>query len=142
VAFTALKWVGALYLTYLGIQMLRSSFDNKALLQTPQHLPSAGLRQVFLQGVLTNALNPKVAMFFLAFLPQFVDATAPSKFVAFITLGLVFDTVGTTWNVAVAWFAGRLARSNAYACLKAWLERAIGALFIGVGIKLALAERP
>lgn len=142
VAFAALKWVGALYLTYLGIQMLRSSFDNKAPLKTPQPLPSAGLRQIFLQGVLTNALNPKVAMFFLAFLPQFVDATAPSKVVAFITLGLVFDAVGTTWNIAVAWFAGRLAKSSAYACLKTWLERAIGALFVGVGIKLALAERP
>src|SRR5262245_52058430 len=72
VAFTVLKWVGAAYLIYLGIQLLRSSLLPKPALTT---LPiSNGLRSAFLQGILTNALNPKVAVFFLAFLPQFVDA--------------------------------------------------------------------
>jgi RhtB (resistance to homoserine/threonine) family protein len=141
-AFTVLKWIGAAYLTYLGIQMLRSSFQNKRPLKTPTPLLSNGLRQIFLQGVLTNALNPKVAVFFLAFLPQFVDVDAPAKVAALITLGLLFDAVGTTWNIVVAWFAGRFAASNAYVHLRAWLERAIGALFVLVGIKLALAERP
>jgi RhtB (resistance to homoserine/threonine) family protein len=140
-AFTVLKWIGAGYLTYLGIQMLRSSFvNNRSAVATPQPLPSCNIRQVFLQGVLTNALNPKVAVFFLAFLPQFVDADAPSKVGSFITLGLLFDTVGTAWNIAVAWFAGSLAMTHAYVCMKAWLERAIGAIFVLVGIKLALAE--
>jgi threonine/homoserine/homoserine lactone efflux protein len=141
-AFTVLKWIGAAYLMYLGIQMLRSSFQNKRPLKTPTPLLSNGLRQIFLQGVLTNALNPKVAVFFLAFLPQFVDVDAPAKVAALFTLGLLFDAVGTTWNIVVAWFAGRFAASIAYVHLRAWLERAIGGLFVLVGIKLALAERP
>jgi threonine/homoserine/homoserine lactone efflux protein len=61
---------------------------------------------LFIQGVLTNALNPKVAVFFLALLPQFIDTDAPSKVAAFVTLGLLFDATGTVWNLGVAWFAG------------------------------------
>src|SRR5262249_9332595 len=140
-AFSLLKWIGAVYLTYLGIQMLRASFvNNGSALKAPPPLASCNMRQVFLQGVLTNALNPKVAVFFLAFLPQFVDADAPSKVASFIALGLLFDAVGTAWNICVAWFAGSFATTQAYVCIKAWLERAIGAIFILVGIKLALAE--
>ena len=141
VAFAVLKWVGAAYLAYLGLQLLRSSFlSPPPAVALP--LLSNGLRQVFLQGVLTNALNPKVAMFFLAFLPQFVDADAPSKVASLITLGLLFNLVGTIWNVGVAWFAARLATANAYVGAKAWLERTIGTLFVFVAIKLALTERP
>jgi len=141
-AFTVLKWIGAAYLMYLGIQMLRSSFEGKPVLERPQPLPSDCLRQIFLQGVLTNALNPKVAVFFLAFLPQFVDADAPAKIAGLIALGLLFNAMGTTWNVAVAWFAGRAATTRVYGHLKTWLERTIGSLFLFVGIRLALAERP
>lgn len=141
-AFTVLKWIGALYLTYLGIQMLRASFKGEARLVTFQPLPACDLRQVFLQGVLTNVLNPKVAVFFLAFLPQFVSPDAPAKVVAFITLGLLFDAVGTAWNIAVACFAGRLAASSIYGRWKRGLERTIGALFVLAGVKLALTERP
>jgi RhtB (resistance to homoserine/threonine) family protein len=140
-AFTALKWIGAAYLTWLGIQMLRSSFERKPRSQPQLSSPPGSVRQVFLQGVLTNALNPKVAAFFVAFLPQFVDADAPSKVASFVTLGLMFNVVGTTWNIAVAWFAGKFATSNTYSGLKAWLERVIGTLFVVVGIKLALSER-
>jgi threonine/homoserine/homoserine lactone efflux protein len=143
-AFTILKWAGAIYLVYLGVQMLRSSFARSraaGAVEAAAPLPPSGLGQVFLQGVLTNALNPKVAVFFLAFLPQFVDADAPSKVAAFIVLGLLFDAVGTAWNLAVAWAAGVFAASSAYGRLAAWLERAIGALFVAVGIRLALAER-
>jgi len=87
-------------------------------------------------------LNPKVAAFLLAFLPQFVDADAPSKVAAFITLGLIFNATGTAWNIAVAWFAGRVGRSPGYARATVWLERAIGVLFLGIGAKLVFAERP
>jgi threonine/homoserine/homoserine lactone efflux protein len=61
---------------------------------------------------------------------------------AFITLGLVFNATGTAWNIAVAWFAGIVGRSTGYARGKVWLDRAIGVLFLGIGVKLALAERP
>src|SRR5262245_25898618 len=141
VAFTVLKWIGAAYLIYLGIQLLRSSLLPKPATTTLPKL-SDGLRSAFLHGILTNALNPKVAVFFLAFLPQFVDADAPSKITSFITLGLLFNAIGTAWNVGVAWFAGKFATSKAYVRMKAWLERAVGALFVLVGIRLALTEQP
>jgi len=140
-AFSLLKWVGALYLIYIGIQILRTSIRTTTRQEHSQTLPLVPLRQIFTQGVLTNALNPKVAIFFLAFLPQFVDADAPSKVAAFITLGLVFNATGTAWNITVAWFAGIVGRSPGYARAKVWLERAIGALFLGIGVKLAFAER-
>jgi threonine/homoserine/homoserine lactone efflux protein len=141
-AFSVLKWIGALYLIYIGIQILRKSTPKPTRQEQSQTFLPAALRQIFAQGVLTNALNPKVAMFFLAFLPQFVDAEASSKVAAFVTLGLIFNVMGTTWNIAVAWSVGKLAGLTGYARAKAWLERAIGALFIGIGIRLAFAERP
>jgi RhtB (resistance to homoserine/threonine) family protein len=141
-AFAVLKWLGAAYLTYLGVQMLRASMKPESPATMLQPPTSDRLRHVFLQGVLSNALNPKVAVFFLAFLPQFVDAEATSKVASFITLGLIFNGVGTTWNIAVACFAARLARSNRYGQAKAWLQRAIGALFVLVGVRLALADPP
>src|SRR5262245_46415777 len=126
-AFSLLKWIGAAYLTYLGIQMLRASFvNNGSALETPQPLASCNMHQVFLQGVLTNALNPKVAVFFLAFLPQFVDADAPSKAASFIALGLLFDALGTAWNIFVAWFAGSFAASHAYVCINDVLDDVSG----------------
>ena len=144
-AFTALKWAGAIYLVYIGVAMLRASVrQSTGPVTTADATPlstSPSLRQIFWQGALTNALNPKVAIFFLAFLPQFVDADAPSKIAAFLTLGLLFDAVGTTWNIIVAWLAGRFAASSASASVRTWLERAVGALFVGVGVKLALSER-
>src|SRR5580704_19226624 len=95
------------------------------------------LRTVFWQGFLTNALNPKVAMFFLAFLPQFIRADAPSKPLAFVALGLVFNLNGTIWNLGVAAFAARLAATRPYARARLWLERVIGGLFILLGMRLA-----
>lgn len=138
-AFTAVKWVGALYLIYLGIQTVRATFGSAPVAAPVVAVSSASLGQIFRQGVLTNALNPKVAIFFLAFLPQFVDADAPSKAMAFVSLGLIFDTVGTLWNVLVALAAGWLATKAPSLRLKLWLERGIGALFVGVGVKLALS---
>jgi threonine/homoserine/homoserine lactone efflux protein len=100
------------------------------------------MRVAFAQGVLTNVLNPKVALFFLAFLPQFVDADAPYKLVAFLFLGLVFNVNGTLWNLFVAWSAaslgGRVASRGRGAT---WLSRTAGAAFVLLGVKLALSER-
>ena len=97
VAFTVVKWAGAAYLCFIGIQLL---------LSRPGAMPSAdaapasdeiSLRQVFWQGALTNVLNPKVALFFLAFLPQFVAADSPHKAAAFVLLGLIFIFNGMLW---------------------------------------------
>jgi RhtB (resistance to homoserine/threonine) family protein len=141
-AFAALKWIGAIYLVYIGIQLLRTPTEPKSRADTLLALPTVPLRQLFIQGFLSNALNPKVAVFFLAFLPQFVDSDSPYKPAAFIILGLLFNVLGTMWNLGVAWCSGIVAASNAYGRLKVWLERTIGAVLVGVGIRLALAERP
>jgi len=139
-AFTAVKLIGAAYLIYLGVSLWRSGPRPRAAGR-----PSASrapLRVVFAQGVLTNVLNPKVALFFLAFLPQFVDANAPYKLVAFLFLGLVFNFNGTLWNLFVAWSAAKVgARVAARGRAAAWLSRIAGAAFVALGVKLALSER-
>jgi threonine/homoserine/homoserine lactone efflux protein len=138
-AFAVVKWAGAAYLVWTGITMLRARAGGGA------GAPPPGGRGGVWQGALTNALNPKVALFFLAFLPQFVDAGAGSQAVAFVVLGLLFTLSGTLVNVIVALLAGSLARAFAGGGpggrVGPWLQRAAGALFIGLGVRLALAER-
>jgi threonine/homoserine/homoserine lactone efflux protein len=134
-AFTALKWLGAGYLLYVGVSFLLS---RPRLPTTSASLPPAPLSTVFLQGLLTNVLNPKVALFFLAFLPQFIAPDAPSKALSFLFLGLVFNFNGTLWNLFVAWGAARVATQlGASGRSATWLARAVGAMFIYFGIKLA-----
>jgi threonine/homoserine/homoserine lactone efflux protein len=141
-AFSALKWVGAIYLMYLGLSLLVSSLrPSPDVTPTPCDAPPISLRSCFAQGFLTNLLNPKVAVFFLAFLPQFVDQDAPGKAVAFVLLGLTFNVTGTVWNLIVAYWADRLGRSSAAGAGKRWLDRAVGGVFVVVGARLAWAER-
>ncbi len=137
-AFTVVKFVGAAYLLYVGVGLIRSSGAASAGTVTDNRTLS--LRGVFLQGFFTNVLNPKVALFFLAFLPQFVASDAPSKPLAFLLLGIIFDFNGTIWNLFVAWSASRLSRLAPSAAFKTWFNRCVGCLFIGVGIRLALAR--
>ena len=133
-AFTILKWIGATYLVYVGVSLLRA---RPAIHQPAPTLRVAGLRNVFLQGFLTNVLNPKVVLFFLAFLPQFVDPGASNKALAFLFLGLVFNFNGTLWNLFVAWSAARVVnRLNVSGRLVLALSRTIGALFVYLGIRL------
>jgi len=137
-AFTLVKWAGAAYLCFLGVRMLLS----QAAAGDPASASGAvSLRQVFLQGALTNVLNPKVALFFLAFLPQFVDADSPHKAAAFLLLGLVFICNGTLWCLGVAAFAARAAgrvRHSGRALL--WINRTLGGLFVYLGVRVALLQ--
>ncbi|MCX7320629.1 MAG: LysE family translocator [Hyphomicrobiales bacterium] len=140
VAFTAVKWLGAAYLIYTGIQMLRTRPSAETIGEAGVK-PAISLSQVFWQGVFTNALNPKVALFFLAFLPQFVDADAPHKALAFILLGMMFIGTGTVWCLWVAVFAARAARrvrQSGPALI--WINRALGGVFIYLGIRVALLD--
>ena len=98
--------------------------------------------RVFWQGFLTNILNPKVALFFLAFLPQFIGVGAGSKTISFLFLGLIFDIVGTAWNLLVACVAAHVAtRIQRVSSLRLWIDRALGATFIYVGFRLASPQR-
>ena len=139
-AFTVIKLLGAAYLVYVGIALLLSSstpFDSAAATR----LAPASLRSVFMQGFLTNVLNPKVALFFLAFLPQFVESDAANKPLAFLFLGLLFNVNGTLWNLFVAWSAARMTsglRRSATA-LK-WFNRCVGGIFVALGVRLALTH--
>jgi threonine/homoserine/homoserine lactone efflux protein len=137
-AFTVLKLIGAAYLLYVGVGLIRSA--GAATRPAAPQSRELSMRSVFLQGFLTNVLNPKVALFFLAFLPQFVASDAPSKPLAFLVLGVIFDFNGTLWNLFVAWSTAHLRRLAPSAACKRWFNRCVGGLFIGVGIRLALAR--
>jgi threonine/homoserine/homoserine lactone efflux protein len=144
-AFAFVKWVGAAYLIYLGIGMIRQRVHLPAA-PVPADVasePGQGRSgRIFWQGFATNVLNPKVALFFLAFVPQFIDVHGTGKVQAFLLLGTIFNTTGTLWNLFVAWSSATVARRLAVAArLGRWLNRTLGAMFIALGVKLALTER-
>lgn len=137
VAYTVVRIAGAIYLVYLGVKALRAQTALAA-----QTLQPASLTAIFRQGVITNVLNPKVALFFLAFLPQFVDPARGNPALQVVALGLLFDTTGTIVNLGVA-----IASSGAAAHLRTAsraadaLHKLTGVLFIALGLRLALASR-
>jgi threonine/homoserine/homoserine lactone efflux protein len=137
-AFMAVKLLGALYLIYLGTRML---FTRTSAAAIPADFKSASFGAIFRQGLVTNLLNPKVALFFLSFLPQFVDPGSPHKFLALLTLGLCFDVIGLTWCVCLAWFSSLLGdKLRGSSTFTEILNRTAGALFIGLGIRLAVSK--
>lgn len=140
-AFTVLKWVGAAYLVWVGAKMLLSR--EPAALATDPSAAIKPLREVFAQGFGTNVLNPKVALFFLAFVPQFITPGAGHETLAFLLLGLLFNfnalLVNVGWAATAAWLAARV---GAVRRTMHWLERTAGAMFIGFGLKLALSDNP
>ena len=96
---------------------------------------------MFWQGALTNALNPKVALFFLAFLPQFVALDSPHRAAAFLLLGLIFICNGTLWCLGVAAFAARAAgRVRQSGRALRWINRALGGLFVYLGVRMAMLQ--
>jgi threonine/homoserine/homoserine lactone efflux protein len=137
VAFTMVKLLGAGYLIYLGIKLLLSKVSANEL-QPEVGTAQADAWSCFRQGILTNLLNPKVALFFLAFLPQFIDPTSAAKPLAFLTLGTTFITTGLIWCLVLAFAAARLrAFFLRNPTLRAMIDRAIGALFVALGLRLA-----
>ncbi|WP_271007757.1 LysE family translocator [Paucibacter sp. B51] len=142
-AFGLVKLLGAAYLVYIGLSLLL----RRAAAEGPREAaatlpPKQSLRSIYLQGLLTNVLNPKVALFFLAFVPQFIAADAPSKPLAFVFLGLVFNLNGMLWCHFLAWSTAQASRRiTASPRVVSWLNRAIGAVFLGFGLRLALAQR-
>jgi threonine/homoserine/homoserine lactone efflux protein len=135
-AFTIVKWMGAVYLVWMGIDLIRNAHAPAA---GAPALPSVSFGRIFAQGFLTNALNPKVALFFLAFLPQFVAADAANKTLAFLFLGVVFNVNGTLWNLLVATVASRASGRMAPA-VRTWLNRTLGGALVVIGARLATAR--
>lgn len=135
-AFDAIRWAGVAYLLYLALQMLRSG-----PLATGPAAQARPLPRVFLDGMLVNLLNPKVILFILAFLPQFVDP-ARAVLPQFMILGLVFALGGLVVNGIVAVFAGGLGQRLATSATVArWLGRAGAAIFTGLALRLALLQK-
>ena len=139
-AFTVVKWAGAAYLCFMGIRMLLSR-PQPSLPDASIGSSAISLRRVFLQGALTNILNPKVALFFLAFLPQFVSTDSEHKAAAFLLLGLIFICNGTVWCLGVAAFAARAAhRVRRSGNALQWINRALGGMFVYLGARIALLQ--
>ncbi|MBM3623176.1 MAG: LysE family translocator [Alphaproteobacteria bacterium] len=141
-AFDAIKIAGAAYLVWIGLQALRAAWrghDGEATDVAPRD--RAGGAALFLRGALTNALNPKVAVFFIAFLPQFVDPARGHVAAQFIVLGLIFNVPGTLYLMAVAMVSGR---ATSALRRQPWMRRSLDALtglfFIGLAAHLLRAQ--
>lgn len=137
-AFLAIKLIGAAYLVYLGVRAIVAP-------STVIDLDTARVgdaRTAFRQGLVTNVLNPKVGLFFLAFLPQFVAADAPHATYGFLLLGLTFVVAGTAWVLVLAIAAASVRRFfERRRTAQAWLSRTMGGVFVYLGVRLAMSER-
>jgi threonine/homoserine/homoserine lactone efflux protein len=141
-AFTFVKWCGAAYLLYAGIRLLVSSVRPAGEASAGALLAPAAATRIFREALVINVLNPKVALFFLAFLPQFIDATAPSKALAFIALGCLFNFNSLFTNLPVAWLSARAGtRIRTHARASRCLSGAVGGLFVLLAARLATLER-
>ncbi|WP_066098342.1 LysE family translocator [Xanthomonas massiliensis] len=142
-AFNLVKWLGAAYLLWIGVRLLRAPAGVAALAGTAAAaVPAASPGKVFAGGFLTNVLNPKVVLFFLAFLPQFIAPDTPHKSLAFAALGVLFTVNALPVNAGYALLADRARRSAWIARGMHWLDRLAGVMFVGFGVRLALAARP
>jgi len=138
-AFGTIKLLGGAYLIFLGIKMILERSGHFSL---PSNFRRRTIAAAFRQGILTNVLNPKVALFFLAFLPQFIDPASSAKIVAFLFLGLTFVTTGTTWCLILLWSASAFSeRLRTNETVAQWLNRTAGALFVFLGLRLATAKQ-
>ena len=137
-AFDAVRYAGAAYLVWLGVRALVSRHGGLEV----RRLEPVPLARIFRQGVVTNVLNPKVALFFLAFLPQFTDAARGPLPVQFVLLGLVFVFNGLIvclgYALAASWLGDWLKSRYGFST---WLNRAMGGLFIALGLRLAFDSR-
>jgi threonine/homoserine/homoserine lactone efflux protein len=137
--FQALKLVGAAYLVYLGLRLLRTGATHHRL-RAGYPLP---LPRLFVEGALSNLANPKVALFYFAFLPQFVSASAPRPTLSLLTLGIAFAALTFLIKGPIGYGAGTLsAWLRSHPAVLAWINRAGGAVLIALGIRLAFEEHP
>lgn len=140
IAFEIVKYLGAVYLMFLGLKTMLKKADGKFELTNENEV--VNYRKIYFSGVLTNILNPKVALFFLAFLPQFIDPNYVQSSLPFLILGLTFLLTGTIWCLILALFASKLSdRIRKNYKIKIWLDKITGGIFVALGIKLALMKK-
>ena len=152
-AFSIVKWVGVAYLVWLGIGALRSSFAKSATTSNPtsdiDDIASARVSahtvtafQAWRQGAMIDVLNPKVAIFFMAFLPQFVHPEQGHGALQFLILGTTVNLIGLVVEGAIVLLVGAAAlRIKGNGAIGAWLQRSLGAMFIALGVRLAITEQ-
>ena len=137
-AFLAVKFAGSGYLIYLGVQALR----NKSDFALSEDKPKTGIRTIFIQGILSNVLNPKIALFFLAFLPQFVNLSHGNASIQMAYYGLTFALFGIVFLVILGYFSGSI---GSWLSSKQYLAQKIrwftGSILIALGLRLAFMER-
>ncbi|MBW4545992.1 MAG: LysE family translocator [Symplocastrum torsivum CPER-KK1] len=138
IAYSVVKYVGAAYLIYLGVRMILKNEHNSSLTT----LTDASLRRIFSQAIATSVLNPKVALFFIAFLPQFANPSQGSVALQIAVLGALFSTTGTIVNTTVALLSGSfgdwLQTRPRFSQFQQWFT---GSVFVALGTSIALPER-
>lgn len=138
-AFSAVKWIGAIYLVWLGIQALRSNGEGGIVTAARDILP---WHRVYRQGILVSLLNPKVAIFFLAFLPQFVVEGAGPTWLQLAFHGMLIIAVAVFIEPPLILAGGRIADIvRRKKSVGVWLDRGLGALLVALGVRLALTTR-
>lgn len=138
--FSIIKYAGAAYLLYIGYQML----TNKTNLNIDASFTekSMNLKKIYRDGVITNVLNPKVALFFISFLPQFIDPSASNTVLPFLKLGITFTITGTIWCLILANFASFIfSKLKHNKTLSNYINKTCGAVLVGLGIKVALSSK-
>ncbi len=140
VVFNIIKYAGAAYLIYIGYKMLtdRSQLNMNAELSNKK----TKLIKIYLDAVITNVLNPKVALFFIAFLPQFIDPAYKNTVLPFMILGISFTITGTVWCLTLAGFASFISdKLKQNKKLSSYINKTCGVVLIGLGIKMAFTGR-
>lgn len=138
--FNIIKYSGALYLVYMGAKML---LDNRVFQTTLQQTDDTiNYKKVYRDAIITNVLNPKVALFFIAFLPQFIDNQVQNTVLPFLILGFTFIVTGTIWCILLAFFASFLfSRLQTQSSLSRIIQKICGFTLIGLGIKVAFSQK-
>ena len=141
-AFSIVKWLGAAYLFYAGVRLLIGSLRPQQGSPARPRLSAASTARIFREALVINLLNPKVALFFLAFLPQFIDAGTGNPALAFVFLGTLFNVNSLFVNLPVAWLAAQAGqRGRASPGVARVLQGAAGALFLFLAARLATLQR-
>lgn len=137
-AFNIVKWIGAAYLIWLGIRSIMARQENNPSMQAVE---SQSNRKVYLQGMMTNVLNPKVALFYLAFIPQFVSPEQTYGAIPFILLGLTFSTTGILWCMLLVLFSSKMAQRLQSSRISTYMNKITGGIFILLGLNLLRTSR-